>query len=157
MFRNPKSIKSIIKPIMYIPEAMPANVALSKFIKEQKNIAVVVDEFGGTSGMVTMEDIMEEIFGEIEDEFDAEEMIEKQLDDGVFVFSARLEIDYLNDNYKLEIPESEDYETLAGFIIYAYKSIPAQGESISIKPFRFNILQATESRIELVKLIMQKE
>jgi len=157
MFKNPMDIKSIIKPILYIPETMPANVALTKFIREKKNIAVVVDEFGGTSGMVTMEDIMEEIFGEIEDEFDAEEMMEKLVQPGEFIFSARLEIDYLNDKYKLGLPESEDYETLAGLIINDHESIPAEGESILIKPFRFDVLQATEARIDLVRLTVEEE
>jgi putative hemolysin len=157
MFKNPRDIKSIIKPILFIPETMPANVALTKFIREKKNIAVVVDEFGGTSGMVTMEDIMEEIFGEIEDEFDAEEMMEKLVTPGEFIFSARLEIDYLNDKYKLGLPESEEYETLAGLIINEHESIPAEGESIIIKPFRFDILQASEARIELVRLSIEAE
>jgi putative hemolysin len=157
MFKNPRDIKSIIKPILFIPETMPANVALTKFIRERKNIAVVVDEFGGTSGMVTMEDIMEEIFGEIEDEFDAEEMIEKVIRPGEFIFSSRLEIDYLNDKYKLGLPESEDYETLAGLIIHDHESIPAEGETILIKPFRFDILQAGEARIELVRLTMEED
>jgi putative hemolysin len=157
MFKNPRDIRSIIKPILYIPETMPANVALTKFIQEKKNIAVVVDEFGGTSGMVTMEDIMEEIFGEIEDEFDAEEMMEKLVQPGEFIFSARLEIDYLNDKYKLGLPESEEYETLAGLIISDHESIPAEGESILIKPFRFDILQASEARIELIRLTLETD
>jgi putative hemolysin len=157
MFKNPRDIKSIIKPILYIPETMPANIALTKFIREKKNIAVVVDEFGGTSGMVTMEDIMEEIFGEIEDEFDAEEMAEKLVQPGEYIFAARLEIDYLNDKYKLGLPESEDYETLAGLIIHDHESIPAEGESILIQPFRFDILQASEARIELVRLTVEEE
>jgi putative hemolysin len=157
MFKKPSDIKSIIKPILFIPETMPANVALTKFIRERKNIAVVVDEFGGTSGMVTMEDIMEEIFGEIEDEFDAGEMTERIIQPGEFVFSARLEIDYLNDKYKLELPESEDYTTLAGLIIHDHESIPDEGETILIKPFRFDILQATDARIELVRLTVERE
>lgn len=157
MFRNPKAITSLIKPILFIPETMPANAALSLFIRERKNIAVVVDEFGGTSGMVTMEDIIEEIFGEIDDEFDAEEMTEKVIGPGEYVFSARLEIDYLNDVYKLELMESEEYETLAGLIIHAHENIPAEGETIFIHPYRFDILQASESRIELVRLTSNRE
>jgi putative hemolysin len=157
LFKNPGDIKSIIKPILYIPEAMPANVALTKFIREKKNIAVVVDEFGGTSGMVTMEDIMEEIFGEIEDEFDAEEMVEKLVRPGEYIFSARLEIDFLNDKYKLGLPESEDYETLAGLIIHEHENIPAEGESILVGAFRFDILEATDARIELVRLTVEEE
>ncbi len=157
MFKNPDDIKSITKPILFIPETMPANIALTKFIRERKNIAVVVDEFGGTSGMVTMEDIMEEIFGEIEDEFDAAEMTEKVIRPGEFIFSARLEIDYLNDNYKLDLPESEDYKTLAGMIIYHHESIPGEGDTILIPPFRFDILQATDTRIEMVRLMIEEE
>jgi CBS domain containing-hemolysin-like protein len=156
MFKNPKTIQTIIKPILFIPETMPANVALTKFIRERMNIAVVVDEFGGTSGMVTMEDIMEEIFGEIQDEYDAEEMTEKVISPGEFIFSARLEIDYLNDFYKLDLPRSEDYKTLAGFIIHDHESIPAEGETILIRPFRFDILQASDARIELVRLTVEE-
>jgi putative hemolysin len=152
MFRSPEHIQSIIKPILFIPETMQANVALSLFIEERKNIAVVVDEFGGTSGMVTMEDIMEEIFGEIEDEFDAEQLTEKLVRPGEFIFSARLEIDYINDKYKLDLPESEEYKTLAGLIIHDHENIPSTGEAIIISTFRFEIMQATESRIEMVKL-----
>ncbi|MDX9906109.1 MAG: hemolysin family protein [Bacteroidales bacterium] len=152
MFRNPETMASLIKPILFIPETMPANAALSLFIRERKNIAVVVDEFGGTSGMVTMEDIIEEIFGEIDDEFDAEEMTEKVIGPGEYVFSARLEIDYLNSAYKLELSESEEYKTLAGLIIHVHESIPGEGETIFIPPYRFDILQASETRIELVRL-----
>ncbi|NTV83194.1 MAG: HlyC/CorC family transporter, partial [Bacteroidales bacterium] len=157
MFKNPRNLQSILKPILFIPETMPANVALTKFIRERKNIAVVVDEFGGTSGMVTMEDIMEEIFGEIEDEYDAEELTERVIQPGEFVFSARLEIDYLNDHYKLELPKSEDYKTLAGLIIHEHESIPSAGETILVKPFRFDILEAAEARIELVRLTIEED
>lgn len=152
LFRNPSDIQSIRKPILFIPETMPSNAALKKFIDERQNIAIVVDEFGGTSGMVTMEDIMEEIFGEIEDEFDEPEMVEKEVRRGEYIFSARLEIDYLNDKYKLGLPESDEYETLAGLILHDHENIPSEGESIYIKPFRFEILQATEARIEQVRL-----
>jgi len=156
MFRNPKSIRSIIKPILFIPETMQANMALTKFIRERMNIAVVVDEFGGTSGMVTMEDIIEEIFGEIRDEYDAEELTEKMVGPGEFIFSARLEIDYLNDVYKLDLPRSEDYTTLAGLIIHDHESIPSKGQTILIKPFRFDILQASDARIEMVRLTVEE-
>jgi CBS domain containing-hemolysin-like protein len=157
MFRNPTELKPIIKPILYIPETMPANVALSKFIKERKNIAVILDEFGGTSGMVTMEDIIEEIFGEIEDEFDAGEMIEKIIRPGEYIFSARLEIDYVNNKYKIDLPEGEDYKTLAGLIIHEHESIPSAGEIILVKPFRFDILEATDARIDLVRLTIEED
>jgi CBS domain containing-hemolysin-like protein len=156
MFKHPKTIRTIIKPILFIPETMPANVALTKFIRERMNIAVVVDEFGGTSGMVTMEDIMEEIFGEIQDEYDAEELTEKVVSPGEYIFSARLEIDYLNDFYKLDLPRSDDYKTLAGFILHDHESIPAEGETIMINPFRFDILQASDARIELVRLTVEE-
>jgi CBS domain containing-hemolysin-like protein len=154
MFRNPRDIRSILKPILYIPETMPANAALSKFIRERQNIAVVVDEFGGTSGMVTMEDIMEEIFGEIEDEFDAEELVEKMVSPSEYIFSARLEIDYVNDKYKLGLPESNDYETLAGLILHNHENIPDTGDIIWVRNFRFDILQASGARIEQVRLII---
>ena len=157
MFMNPADIKSILKPILFIPETVPANAALTKFIRERKNIAVVVDEFGGTSGMVTMEDIMEEIFGEIEDEFDAGEMIEKIVSPGEYIFSARLEIGYLNDKYKIALPEADDYKTLAGLIIHDHESIPSSGETILVKPFRFDILEASEARIELVRLTVEQD
>jgi putative hemolysin len=157
LFKNPGDIKSIIKPILYIPETMPANVTLTKFIRERKNIAVIVDEFGGTGGMVTMEDIMEEIFGEIEDEYDAGEMTEKVVRPGEFIFSARLEIDYLNDNYKLNLPRSEEYTTLAGLIINEHESIPSEGDVILIDPFRFDILEASDARIELVRLTIEED
>lgn len=155
LFKNPKDIKSIIKPILYIPETMPANVTLTMFIRERKNIAVVVDEFGGTSGMVTMEDIMEEIFGEIQDEYDADEMTERIIQPGEYIFSARLEIGYLNDKYKLGLPEAEEYKTLAGLIIHDHENIPSTGETIMIKPFRFDILQAADARIELVRVTVE--
>jgi CBS domain containing-hemolysin-like protein len=154
MFRNPPDIRSIKKQILFIPETMPANAALTRFIHERQNIAVVVDEFGGTSGMVTMEDIMEEIFGEIEDEFDAEELIEKMTGPGEYIFSARLEIDYLNDKYRLGLPESDDYETLAGLILQHHENIPETGETIWVKHFRFDILQASEARIDQVMLVV---
>jgi putative hemolysin len=157
MFMNPAEIKPIIKPILFIPETMPANVALTKFIRERKNIAVVVDEFGGTSGMVTMEDIMEEIFGEIEDEFDAEGLVEKIISPVEFIFSARLEIGYVNDKFKFGLPEAEEYKTLAGLIIHEHESIPAPGEVILIRPFRFDILEATETRIELVRMLIEPD
>ncbi|MCK9270727.1 MAG: hemolysin, partial [Bacteroidales bacterium] len=136
------------------PETMPANVVLSMFIQQSKSIAVVVDEFGGTSGIITMEDVIEEIFGEIDDEFDVEDLTEKKISDNEYIFSARLEIDYLNEKYQLDLPESEDYETLAGLIISHHQSIPALDDEIQFAPFTFIILEATEARIEKVKLII---
>jgi CBS domain containing-hemolysin-like protein len=152
LFKNPHTIKSKLIPLSYVPETMPANKLLQQFIKGRQGVAVVVDEFGAISGMITIEDIMEEIFGEIEDEHDTDEFIEKHLADNVFIFSGRLEIDYLNERYGLSIPESEDYDTLAGFIMYYHESIPKFNETIIIKPFEFKILKVSRIRIDLVQL-----
>jgi CBS domain containing-hemolysin-like protein len=157
MFKNPATIKSILRPIIVVPETMSANVVLSMFTQQSKSIAVVVDEFGGTSGIITMEDVIEEIFGEIDDEFDVEDLIEKKISDKEYIFSARLEIDYLNEKYQLDLPEGEDYETLAGLIISHHQSIPALNDEIQFAPFNFIILEATETRIEKVKLIITNE
>jgi len=157
MFKNPKNIQSVIKPILFIPETMPANVALTKFISERKNIAVVVDEFGGTSGMVTMEDIIEEIFGEIEDEYDAEEMTERVIRPGNSSSRPDWRSITLMKSIKLELPESEDYTTLAGLIIHDHENIPSEGMTILIKPFRFDILQASDARIEMVRLTLEED
>lgn len=152
LFGNPKSIRSVFKPIPILPETMLANNALKIFIQDQKNIAVIVDEFGGTSGIVTMEDIIEEIFGEIEDEYDVEDLIEKQTAPNEYIFSGRIEIDYINEKYNLNIPVSDEYETLAGFIIHHHKSIPDLKEEIAIDNYLFYIIQASENRIEKVHL-----
>jgi putative hemolysin len=152
MFKNPETIKKVLRPIQIVPETMLANNVMNMFIQKHKNIAVVVDEFGGTSGLVTMEDVMEEIFGEIEDEYDEEELVENRLSEHEFILSARLEIDYLNDKYNLDLPVSEEYETLAGLIIQHHESIPDVNEKISIPPFEFDILQVTESKIEQVRM-----
>lgn len=152
MFKNPTNISSILKQIIIVPETMLANDVLGMFIKQSKSIALVVDEFGGTSGMVTMEDIIEEIFGEIIDEHDIEDLIEKKINEKEFILSARLEIDYLNEKYNFELPESDDYETLAGLIIHYYKSIPEQNHEIIIKNFTIKILQASHVKIKKVNL-----
>ncbi len=154
LFKKPSTIKSILRPIIVVPETMPANVALSMFIQQNKSIAVVVDEFGGTSGIITMEDVIEEIFGDINDEFDTEDLTEKKLNDQEYIFSARLEIDYINENYLLNLPESDDYETLAGLIIYHHQSIPDINDRIRILSFVFVILEATKTRIDKVKLMI---
>jgi len=154
VFKMPGSIKSITRHIIVVPETMLANVVLSMFIQQNKSIAVVVDEFGGTSGIITMEDVIEEIFGEINDEFDVEDLTERKINDKEYIFSARLEIDYLNENYLLNLPESENYETLAGFIIHHHQSIPELNDTIQIQTFSFTILEATETRIEKVKLLI---
>lgn len=152
MFKSPKDIKSIMRSVFYVPETMLANDVLSMFFKQHKSIAIVVDEFGGTAGIVTMEDIMEEIFGEIEDEYDEDEFIDRQVSDNEYILSGRLEIDYLNEKYNLNLPQLDDYETIAGFIIMNHKSIPELKEEIIIGQYAFTILQASENRIEQVRL-----
>src|SRR5690606_18705297 len=117
LFKNPTAVKTIMLPVLIVPETMDGTDMLEQFISRKSGVAVVVDEFGGTAGMLTIEDVIEEIFGEIEDEHDTEELIEQQLSEEEFIFSARLEIDYLNDKYNLKLPESEEYETLAGLIL----------------------------------------
>lgn len=152
LFHNPTSIKSILINILITPETMMARDLLKMFIQSRKHAAVVVDEFGGTSGMITLEDLIEEIVGDINDEFDQEHFIEKILPDNEFLFSARLEIDYLNDKYKFQLPVAESYTTLAGLIIDHAENIPSIGEEIIIEPFTFTIILATETRIEQVRM-----
>ena len=151
-FKNPKSIRSMLNRIIIVPETMVAQKLLGLFIKEKKSVAVVVDEFGGTAGMATIEDIIEEIFGEIEDEHDTVDFEEKRLSENEFIFSGRIEIDYINDKYNLGIPKTDDYETLAGFIIYHHESIPKINEKLTIGPFIFEIIKISKTRIELVNL-----
>lgn len=155
LFRSPKDIGKILRPIDFIPETLLAHYALSMFIKKNKSMAVVVDEFGGTSGIVTMEDIMEEIFGEIQDEHDKDALIEKQISLSEYLFSARMEIDYINEKYQLKIPEGEEYETIAGYIIVNKGSIPQSGEVIQIKDYKFKIMKASNTRIEVIKVIVE--
>jgi CBS domain containing-hemolysin-like protein len=150
LFKAPSSIKSKLVPLSIVPETMNVNKLFRKLIRERKTIALVVDEFGGTSGIVTLEDIIEEIFGEIEDEHDTIEFIERQINDNEFIFSGRLEIDYLNDKYKLEIPVSEEYDTLAGYIIHHHESIPKLNNLVIINRFQYRILKVSQTKIELV-------
>lgn len=152
IFQHPENIKNHIENVLIVPETMPANKLLSTFIKERRNIAIVVDEFGGTSGMVTSEDILEEIFGEIEDEYDTSDIVEKKVAENEYVFSGRAEIDLLNEKYLLDLPETEEFETLAGFILYYHESIPKINTELKIDNFQFKILKATNTKIELVKL-----
>ena len=152
MFKNPSSIRSILLPIPIVPESMLANELMETFTKERKAVAVVVDEFGGTSGMITIEDVMEEIFGEIEDEHDEEQLTEEILSSGELRLSARLEVDYLNEKYNLDLPESEAYETLGGLLVENFESIPNQGAEITIGNYTFTAEQVSETRIEKVLL-----
>jgi CBS domain containing-hemolysin-like protein len=152
IFTNPDSIKSNLRKVLIVPETMPASKLLGKFIQQRLSIAIVVDEFGGTAGMVTSEDILEEIFGEIEDEHDTVYLIEKQVAPDEFIISGRVELDELNDKFNLDFPENENYETLAGFILFNYQSIPKINTIINVGQYRFKILKATNTKIELVHL-----
>jgi CBS domain containing-hemolysin-like protein len=152
LFKKPERIKSHLKPIQIVPETLPVNKLLTGFIKEGKSIALVVDEFGGTSGLITTEDIIEEIFGEIEDEHDTSDLVEKKLEKNHFLLSGRHEIDYLNEKYKLLIPVSEEYDTLAGYIIYHYESIPEKETSVELDKFLITITDVSSNRIEEVEL-----
>lgn len=154
LFKKPKDIQSILTPIPIVPEAMPANDLMLKFSKERKSLAIVVDEFGSTSGLVSMEDVMEQIFGEIQDEFDdSEDWIEKRLDEHTFILSGRHEIDYLNEKYNWNLPEG-DYETLGGMLIHLYEDIPAVNEVITLTAIQFQIMTVTDARIDTVKVII---
>lgn len=154
IFGKPSALSDIIKPVIYVPGTMAADKLLNRFIVERKSVAVVVDEFGGTAGMLTIEDILEEIFGDIEDEYDTEEIEDSQLSETEFLVSGRDEIDYLNEKYNLELPESEDYQTIAGYIIFNHESIPLQDEEITIGAHSFFIKEASETRIE--KILVRK-
>lgn len=157
MFKKPEKIKDILTPILIVPETMLANELLIQFITERKSIALVVDEYGGTSGIVTMEDVIEEIFGEIRDEHDDEYLEEEQIDENNFILSARHEVDYLNDKYSWELPVGE-YDTLGGLILAFNEDIPSVNETILIPPFHFTIFTMEDNRIDKVKLtILDKE
>lgn len=157
MFKKPKNIKEVLIPIVNIPETIQINEVLNLLTRKRKSMAVVLDEYGGTSGIVTLEDIVEELFGEIEDEHDKDKFIEEQLSETEYLFSARLEVEYLNETYHLEIPESEEYETLGGFIVLHNEGIPIQGEKIEISPFTFVIEACSQTKIETVRLIVNNE
>ncbi|MDW5287934.1 hemolysin family protein [Formosa sp. PL04] len=156
LFKKPKTIKSILLPVELVPETMLIKDVLSVLIKKRKSIAVVLDEYGGTSGIMTVEDIVEELFGEIEDEHDTIDLIEEKIDDENYTFSARIEVDYLNENYKLNIPESENYGTLGGFIVNFTEEIPSQNEVVVIGNFQFSILEVSNTKIDLVALTIVK-
>ena len=152
LFKNPKNIKSILRPVEYVPETMLAKDVLNILSKKRKSLAVVLDEYGGTSGIMTVEDIIEELVGEIEDEHDKIELIENKISPNNFIFSARLEVDYLNEIYKIQIPESENYETLGGFIVNHTEEIPTKNQEICIGRFNLKIKEVSNIKIELVQL-----
>ena len=151
MFKRPLTIQSVLLPIPAVPESMNATDLINKFTRERKSIAWVVDEFGGTAGIITMEDVLEEIFGEIQDEYDVEEFVEKQIAENEYIFSGRLELDYINEKYGFDFPEDET-ETLSGFIINYHETIPRQKERIIIADYEFDIMNVSDTRIEMVKI-----
>lgn len=155
IFRNPSDIKSSLRKLAVVPEMMPASRLLKMFVSEKRSIALVVDEFGGTSGMVTIEDLLEEIVGDIEDEHDTSDLVEKALKQNDYIFSGRLEIDYLNEKYDFNLPEGDDYATLAGMILFYHGSLPVVNEVIRIENIVVKILRASATRIELVNLKME--
>ncbi len=157
LFKKPKNIGSILMPVELIPETMFVKDVLELLTKKRKSIAVVVDEYGGTSGIITIEDIIEELFGEIEDEHDSDDLQETQISDTQFLLSARLEVDYINEAYKLDLPIGENYETLGGLIVSYNEEIPKKDEVITIDNFRFTILEASNTKIDLVDLKILEE
>jgi CBS domain containing-hemolysin-like protein len=151
MFKRPATIQSVLLPIPAVPESMSATDLINKFTRERKSIAWVVDEFGGTAGIITMEDVLEEIFGEIQDEYDVEEFVEKQIAENEYIFSGRLELDYINEKYGFDFPVDET-ETLSGFIINYHETIPKQKERIIIADYEFDVMNVSDTRIEMVKI-----
>ena len=152
LFKKPRTIKSILLPVEIVPESMMISDLLNLLTKKRKSIAIVVDEYGGTSGMINVEDIVEDLFGEIEDEHDVQELLEEQIDVSEYQLSARLEVDYLNETYDLKIPKEEAYETLGGFIIYHTENIPHQNEELTIANYQIKILKVSSSKIDHIYL-----
>ena len=157
LFKIPISIKSMLIPVSIVPESMTGIKLLEDFIDKKISVSVVVDEYGGTSGILTMEDIIEEIFGEIADEHDQEELVHREMSENNFLFSARLEIDFINEKYRLKLPVKEDYETLSGLIIYYAETIPEKGSTFKIENFEFKILEVDETKISKVQLLVLLE
>lgn len=152
LFHEPENIESVLMKVDYVSETLPLQNMLEKFMKSKSNVAVVIDEFGGTSGIISLEDVLEQIFGEIEDEHDTQELIEKQVGEREYVFSCRLDVKYLDEKYGLGIEESDEYDTLAGYIIYNYEGLPAAGEVLAFGNLRIKILRTTRSRIDLARV-----
>lgn len=152
LFECPKSINEALMKVDYVAETLPLQDLLTQFTKNKSSIAVVIDEFGGTAGIISLEDVLEQIFGEIEDEHDKQDMVEKRISEREFVFSCRLEVEYLNEKYNLDIPESDEYDTLAGYIISRYEELPAAGTVMEFDGLRIKIMSTTRSRIEIAKV-----
>ena len=157
LFKQPSTLKKVLMPVVFVPETMLVKDVLNILIKKRKSMAVVIDEYGGTSGIMTVEDIIEELFGEIEDEHDSVALIEEELGEDHYTFSARLEVDYINEMYKLNLPESENYETLGGFIVNFTEGIPEQNETVEIEEYVFKILGVSNTKIELVEVKRKSE
>ena len=156
LFKNPPSVQSMINQLTFVPETMSGNRMMQLFMQERRSIAIVVDEYGGTSGLLTLEDLIEEIFGEIEDEHDKDNLVERQINENEYLFSGRLEIEYLNETFHLDIPEMDDYDTLAGFILYHHLNLPLAGEMLQIEPYTFIIRKVTNTRIDLVQMTVNR-
>ncbi|RED50200.1 hemolysin family protein [Seonamhaeicola aphaedonensis] len=152
LFKKHKDIKSMMLPVEFVPETVLIKDVLSVLTKKRRSMAVVIDEYGGTSGIMTVEDIVEELFGEIEDEHDTVDLIEEKIDEVTYSFSARLEVDYINETYKINLPESENYETLGGLIVNHTEEIPPKDEVVKIENFQFTIIEVSNTKIDLVKL-----
>ena len=157
MFKKPTDLKKILLPVAFVPETMKISEVLKLLTKQRKSIAVVLDEYGGTSGIITVEDIIEELFGKIEDEHDQVAFYEKELQEGLYEFSARLEVDYINQNYELDLPENEFYETLGGLIVYLKEEIPSKGTLIELENYDLEIKEASSTKIELVLLRVKEK
>ena len=152
MFRNPQDWRKSIRPIAFVPETMLASKMMQMLLQKKSSLGIVVDEFGGTSGLIALEDIVEEIFGDIEDEHDSVNYVAKRLDNGEYMLSARLEIEKVNEMFDLDLPESDDYMTVGGYILHEYQSFPKLNEIIKIGHFEFKIVKNTATKIELVRL-----
>ncbi|MDP5078329.1 MAG: hemolysin family protein [Nonlabens sp.] len=157
LFTNPENIKAIKRNVINVPETMLAKDVLNVLMKRRKSVAIVLDEYGGTSGLITIEDIVEELFGEIEDEHDSDELIDTQINENEYKLSARLEVDTLNEKYKLDLPESENYETLGGLIVFETEDIPEEGDTVDIENYTFTILETSYNKIDLVHLKIKPE
>ncbi len=157
LFKNPVSVSAMLNQLTFVPETMSGNRMMQLFMQERRSIAIVVDEYGGTAGLLTLEDLIEEIFGDIEDEHDKDNLVERQIAENEYLLSGRLEIEYINETFKLNIPEKDDYDTLAGFILYHHLNLPLAGEMIRIEPYTFIIRKISNTRIDLVQMTIDKK